>query len=334
MAGPAVKLGALAVLALAAAYGVHGVLSGPPALVYSNSTGVYLRVHLDFDEPVYVEAIAFTTSGWLGPPVTEEKERYLIRYLYPNARHLGRWVEEETLVVRAEGLVPVQYNTYYVWDGKLVDGDDVIPLDKFGDVVWSEPALVDAGVDIDFHARDLRAPGYRLTVAGGPPGLRQAREEAVRLAQANDTEGLLRLAVVLLNATIEGVKTGLVPLGVEGYDIWYNGSRIARLIDDGVFYFRVKLVVTLKYRVGTLKTGEGDLPLYRVVVYEAKADSRGERTVSVRADTVLRTPFPVPSSGGYVVVFYRRTPYSPLHAAVLRAGARLPGGLPLPSGRP
>ena len=305
-------------------YGGNPLIRGSQyvdAVLVANKSGVYVLVNVHFDEPVWVKGIAISNNLW---PVmgTVDVSAVLHEYMIipvGKAYGAGDW----------RIVVPVDFGkseiVLPVWNGSVVFGENLCPLDEFGKV--SMLTKLEREVKGRYEVSIVYAYQENPVILSTRINESQLQETVQMLAERNASiDELAQTAKNIAEVYTEALLNGSVIIGYERCDIVGVSFECYKkpippnvtkeLVGHGEIAVRVKVVTSIVDTLGVVEAHNITYMLKRHSVKIVTYDASEGRVVNVykNQEEALHSPLGVPTAEKYaVVVLWAKTPYSPLH---------------------
>ena len=298
-----------------------------PAVLFYNSSGAYLRLQLYFDEEVWVDGVAVTSDAWIAEgPMTDSLKAFIINYylddMVPIKAVFGPGRHE--LVINVSDRLPRVWYAYPVWRGVVVIGDKTVKLEDIGKIKPVE-RRVNRTVFIAVEAVDVLAPADRPYVLNPSNYTNPYKPRIEELFSNGRIDEIVEVAREVLGEVVRAIKNGSLTVGFL-YSSWggthiiaYDKRVVGQYIDSKRLVIWVEVAVDEWFVNATVVTPSGiELQLRTWRHLDLKLSSAGgEPKVEYyeRLDLSSAKPIPYLKSGA-VIVFYRKTPYSPYNVLV------------------
>ena len=287
----------------------------------ANETGVYVVVNVHFKEPAWVKGVAVSSNLW--PVTTGADAKTILRYykLIPVEK---TYKEGDWKIV-----VPVDFGNSEiilpVWNGSVVYGENLIPLNEFGKVsMLPEPEREASGryeviISYAYHENPV--------ILSTEINETQLQEIVQELAEKNaSTDELAQAAKKIAKIYVESLKNGTTIIGYEGctsvgmeiecYKDPISVDVVQELMERGDLSVRVKVVISIVEVLGTVEAHNITYTLKKHSVKIIEYDAGEDRVVDTykKTEVDLHSPPGIPTAEKYaVVVIWAKSPYSPLH---------------------
>ena len=297
------------------------IWGGVDAMLVANESGVYLLVNVHFNEPVWVKGIAISNNLW---PVRGMVDISAILHEYmiiPVGKTYGAGDWRIVVPVdfgKSEIVLPV-------WNGSVVFGENLCPLDEFGKVsMLTKPEREVKG---RYEVSVVYAYHENPVILSTEINESRLQEMVQVLAERNASiDELAQAAKKIAEIYTESITNGSAIIGYERCDIVgvdfecykkpLSPDVVRELVERGDIAVRVKVVVSIVETLGVVEAHNILYTLKRHVVKIVTYDASENMVVNVYKNEkeLLHSPPGVPTAEKYaVVVLWAKTPYSPLH---------------------
>ena len=303
------------------------------AMLFFNDTGVFLKLQLYFDEEMWVDGVTVTSDAWIliNPNIDSEKRDFLVSHyldkMTPIKAVFGPGKHE--LVINVTDKVPTAWYDYPVWRGMVVIGDKTVKLEDIGKIKPVE-RRVNRTVVIIVEAVDTWAPADRPYVFFNnqyEEYRNRMKERVEKLFTEGRIDEIVEVAREVLDEVVRAIKNGSLVVGFYSYSYWdgyridpYDKRVVGQYIDNKRLIIWLRVYVdewSVNATVATPSGIEFQLNTWRHL--EITLNSAGaEPKVEYREELRLSSAKPLPClKSGAVIVFYRKTPYSPYNVLLV-----------------
>jgi len=315
-------------------------MSPPSALaakVFANESGIFAEIPICFQGPenspldeAYVRYIVFMYDkyypiGYLDESKYRDKMDIDYAVRYGHKLEVGRMMRAGVYVFNVTGVVPAYEDVVTVWNGYVIRGEKMVPLESIGTLVFVNRSIC----RVEEMLFLLRVYGRNQKNIDPPFNMPEVKQMVCDIYLNRGGDALRTYLGELMNRTVEALKTGAIPAP-------FADVNIAEMFDKGLASLLVYARLGIKEVFAELiPRNEGVKYIaynYRLVsatpvdisdrIVINGTDEKGG--ISMRSEIML----PSPSTEGKVIVVYSVNPYTAHYRALSIRFA--PQGLILP----